>query len=65
LREPTIFYFLPKKKRQALTLHNNTASLSAIIKEAGSSLPVLGYSAPYADANILLTVWGNVIINIM
>jgi len=45
--------------------HNNTASLNAIIEEADSSLPVLGYAAPYAFANVLLTVWGSVIINMM
>lgn len=45
--------------------HNNTASLNAVIEEADSSLPVLGYAAPYAFANVLLTVWGSVIINVM
>ncbi|PIR16856.1 MAG: aspartate-alanine antiporter [Deltaproteobacteria bacterium CG11_big_fil_rev_8_21_14_0_20_49_13] len=44
--------------------HNCTASLNAIIEESESSLPVLGYAAPYAFANVLLTVWGSVIINI-
>jgi putative transport protein len=45
--------------------HNNTASLNVIIEESNSSLPVLGYAAPYAFANVLLTVWGSVIINLM
>ena len=45
--------------------HNCTASLNAIIEESDSSLPVLGYAAPYAFANVLLTVWGSVIVNLM
>jgi len=45
--------------------HNNTASLNAVMEEANSSLPVLGYAAPYAFANVLLTVWGSVIINVI
>jgi len=43
--------------------HNCTASLNAIMEEADSPLPVLGYAAPYAFANVFLTVWGSVIIN--
>ena len=45
--------------------HNCTASLNAITEEADSPLPVLGYAAPYAFANVLLTVWGSVIVNVM
>jgi uncharacterized transporter YbjL len=37
-----------------------TAALRAIQDEAGSKLPVLGYTVPYAIGNILLTAWGPV-----
>ena len=39
-----------------------TAALRAIQDEAGSRLPVLGYTVPYAVGNILLTAWGPVIV---
>lgn len=46
--------------------HNCTASLNAIIEASGGSpLAVLGYAAPYAFANVLLTVWGSLIVNLM
>jgi len=32
------------------------------VDEAGSKLPVLGYTVPYAIGNILLTAWGPVIV---
>jgi putative transport protein len=42
-----------------------TAALRSIQDEAGSKLPVLGYTVPYALGNILLTAWGPVIVMIM
>ena len=45
--------------------HNCTASLNAIIEASGSPLAVLGYAAPYAFANVILTVWGTIIISMM
>jgi putative transport protein len=39
-----------------------TAALRAIEDEAGSKLPALGYTVPYAIGNILLTAWGPVIV---
>ncbi len=39
-----------------------TAALRGIQDEAGSKLPVLGYTVPYAIGNILLTAWGPVIV---
>jgi putative transport protein len=39
-----------------------TAALRSIQDEAGSTLPVLGYTVPYAIGNILLTAWGPVIV---
>ncbi|MFA5094304.1 MAG: aspartate-alanine antiporter, partial [Candidatus Omnitrophota bacterium] len=45
--------------------HNCTASLNVVIEASGSPLAVLGYAAPYAFANVLLTVWGTIIVNLM
>ena len=42
-----------------------TAALRSIQDEAGSKLPVLGYTVPYAVGNILLTTWGPVIVLLM
>jgi putative transport protein len=42
-----------------------TAALRSIQDEAGSKLPVLGYTVPYAVGNILLTAWGPVIVLLM
>ena len=42
-----------------------TAALRAIQDEAGSKLPVLGYTVPYAVGNILLTAWGPVLVALM
>jgi putative transport protein len=39
-----------------------TAALRAIQDEAGSKLPVLGYTVPYAVGNILLTAGGPVVV---
>ena len=43
----------------------NTASLRAIQEAAGSKLPALGYTVPYAVGNILLTAWGPVLVAMM
>lgn len=45
--------------------HNCTASLNVIIEVSQSPLAVLGYAAPYAFANVLLTVWGSLIVNLV
>ena len=42
-----------------------TGALRAIQDEAGSKLPALGYTVPYALGNILLTAWGPVIVLLM
>jgi putative transport protein len=42
-----------------------TSALKAIQDAAGSKLPVLGYTIPYALGNILLTAWGPVIVALM
>ncbi|MFH1406673.1 MAG: aspartate-alanine antiporter [Candidatus Omnitrophota bacterium] len=42
-----------------------TAALNMLQEECESTMPVLGYAAPYAFGNVLLTIWGSVIINVM
>ena len=42
-----------------------TASLNSVKEEAGSSIPTLGYTVPYAFGNVLLTIWGTVIVFLM
>jgi putative transport protein len=43
----------------------STAALKAVQDAAGSKVPVLGYTVPYAVGNILLTAWGPVIVALM
>lgn len=43
----------------------STATLNAVKEETESSAPALGYTVPYAFGNVLLTVWGTVIISVM
>ena len=38
------------------------AALSIVNREAGNSLPALGYTGAYAFANVLLTVAGSIIL---
>ncbi len=42
-----------------------TPALNALKEEADSAMPALGYTVPYAFGNLILTVWGTVIIYIM
>ncbi len=42
-----------------------TAALNALKEEADSSLPALGYTAPYAFGNVFLTIWGTVLVYVM
>lgn len=42
-----------------------TAALRAVQDVSGSKLPVLGYTVPYAVANILLTAWGPIVVALM
>jgi putative transport protein len=39
-----------------------TPSLQAVIEEAKSPVPVLGFTIPYALSNVLLTAWGPVVV---
>ena len=42
-----------------------TASLNALKEEADSATPALGYTVCYAFGNVILTIWGTVIVNVM
>jgi putative transport protein len=42
-----------------------TASIGAISDAARSKVPVLYYTVPYAIANVLLTIWGSVIVTLL
>jgi len=42
-----------------------TAALNSVKDDAGSAVPVIGYTVPYAIGNVLLTVWGALIVNIL
>ena len=43
----------------------STATLNALKEEADSPAPVLGYTVPFAFGNVLLTIWGTVLANVM
>lgn len=42
-----------------------TAALTMLQEETDSMTPTLGYAAPYAFGNVLLTVWGSIIVILM
>lgn len=45
--------------------NTTTAAIGAITDTAKSQVPVLGYTVPYAVGNILLTIWGSVIVALL
>lgn len=45
--------------------NTTTASIGAITDSAKSQIPVLGYTIPYAIGNVLLTIWGAVIVAVL
>jgi len=42
-----------------------TAALNTLQEDADSTTPALGFAVPYAVSNVILTVWGSVIISVM
>ncbi|MFH1826008.1 MAG: aspartate-alanine antiporter [bacterium] len=42
-----------------------TAALNGLKEDSGSSAPALGYTVPYAFSNVILTIWGSLLINII
>ncbi len=45
--------------------HNVTAALDVLTEDSGSSVSVISYAVPYAFANVVLTVMGSFIVNMM
>jgi putative transport protein len=45
--------------------HNVTAALNELTEDAESAVPAIAYAVPYAVANVVLTVMGSFIINVM
>jgi len=41
-----------------------TAALGALVDEAGSRVPAVGYTIPYAISNVLLTAWGPLVVSL-
>ncbi|MBN2587154.1 MAG: hypothetical protein JXA64_04565 [Candidatus Fermentibacteraceae bacterium] len=42
-----------------------TAALDTVKEDCGSPVPVIGYTVPYAIGNVLLTIWGALIVNLV
>jgi len=42
-----------------------TAALNALKEESNSTAPAIGYTVCYAFGNVILTIWGSVIVNVM
>ncbi len=42
-----------------------TAALNSVKEDADSSIPVIGYTVPYAIGNVLLTVWGALVVSLI
>ena len=42
-----------------------TAAMNTVKEDSKSTVPVIGYTVPYAIGNVLLTVWGALIVNII
>ena len=42
-----------------------TAALNALKEESNSTAPAIGYTVCYAFGNVILTIWGSVIVNVI
>lgn len=42
-----------------------TAAMNSVKDDCRSSIPVIGYTVPYAIGNVLLTIWGALIVSII
>ena len=42
-----------------------TAALNSLEEEADSKMPAIGYAVPYAFSNVLITIWGSIVVNVM
>ncbi len=43
----------------------STPSLAAVQESSGSPVAILGYTVPYAVSQVILTIWGSVIVGVM
>ncbi|MDR2980650.1 MAG: aspartate-alanine antiporter [Puniceicoccales bacterium] len=43
----------------------STPGIAAVLEEAESTLPALGYTVPYALGNVILTAWGPVVVALL
>jgi putative transport protein len=41
-----------------------TAALSVAVEDSESRVPALGYTVPYAFSNVVLTLWGPVVVTL-
>jgi len=42
-----------------------TAAMNSVKEDSDSTIPVIGYTVPYAVGNILLTIWGALIVHLV
>ena len=42
-----------------------TASLNSLKEDSDSAMPAIGYTVSYAFGNVILTIWGTVLVNVM
>ena len=42
-----------------------TAALNTVQEDCRSLVPVIGYTVPYAIGNVLLTIWGALVVNLV
>ncbi|MEA1927528.1 MAG: aspartate-alanine antiporter, partial [Candidatus Auribacterota bacterium] len=42
-----------------------TAAMNSVKEDSESAVPVIGYTVPYAIGNVLLTVWGALIVSLV
>lgn len=42
-----------------------TAAMNSVKNDSDSSIPVIGYTVPYAVGNVLLTIWGALIVHLV
>ena len=40
-------------------------AINALVEDAECDAPILGFTVPYAIGNVLPTVWGTVVVNLM
>jgi len=55
----------PKRRSNALQSNCcSTPTISTLVSQAGSSIPVIGYTVTYAISNVLLPLMGPIIVGV-